>query len=144
MTAPYHLLFPYVPSPVAHCRVEGYWETLWSTGCISLPFPPAPCHFAGFGDEREGRAELEHRKHKQMDVHLLAASQPMPTRWVLVRGWVAGKRSPLYQSIYASRPPLCNPGTPLPPVLPTPVAGLHAQKAPRYDAAWQWVICPNL
>lgn len=27
MTAPYHLLFPYVPSPVAHCRVEGYWET---------------------------------------------------------------------------------------------------------------------
>lgn len=122
-----------------------------STGRISLPFLPAPCHFAGFGGEREGRAGPEYYKHKQMVEHLLAPSQPMPTRWVLVRGWVIGRCCPLYQSIYASRPPLCDPGTPLPPVLPTPVDGLQAQKVRgatvSYDAVlavWQRVICPSL
>lgn len=55
------------------------------------------------GDQRGGRAEVEHRKHKQMVDVLLAPSRPMPARRVLVRGWVAGKpNAPVPEILYAS------------------------------------------
>lgn len=58
------------------------------------------------------------------------------------------RRRPLYQSILHILTPFCDHGNPPAPDSPNPqVAGLKAQTVRSgtvsYDAAWQWVICPQ-
>lgn len=91
---------------------------VWSTGYISLPFPPAPCHFAGFGDEREGRAELEHCKTQtngRPSLSNLPANADALGASARVGCWQAGPPVPKY--LHIPTPPLqpWDPPVPCPP-----------------------------
>lgn len=108
---------------------------VWSTGRISLPFPPAPCHFAGFGGERKGRAEPDEYCKTQTNgrdsLSTLPANADVLGASAWVDHWQAMPPVPKYLQI--PTPPFATLGCPCPPVLPAPVGGVQAKNVRSGD-----------
>lgn len=123
---------------------------VWSTGRIPLPFPPAPCHFAGFGGERNGRAELDEYCKTQTNGRDSLSTFPANADVLGASTWVDRWQAvpPVPKYLQIPTPPL------QPWEAPAPCFSQRQWTAYRpkryvagtvsYDAAWSSVICPNL
>lgn len=108
---------------------------VWSTGRIPLPFPPAPCHFARFGGERDGRAELDEYCKTQTNGRDSLSTFPANADVLGASAWVDHWQAvpPVPKYLQIPTPPFATLGSPCPLFLPTPVNGLQAKKVRSGD-----------